>query len=106
MPSIVPERKKRKRKKKINDNEMIFVKPIKKRKNKSSLTAEQKLENGRKKEEKTRKKKIEKTREKAIKGVIDFNKFIKNGGVEPRQRRSFNFRVHNIKQEIINSYRR
>ena len=30
MPSIVPGRKKRKTKKKINDNEIIFVKPIKK----------------------------------------------------------------------------
>ena len=30
MPSIVPGRKKRKTKKKINDNEIIFVKPTKK----------------------------------------------------------------------------
>ena len=44
VPSIVPERKK----KKINDNEIIFVKPTKKPKKKSSLTAEQKLEKGRK----------------------------------------------------------
>ena len=51
MPSIVPERKKRKRKNKINDSEIIFVKPTKKRKKKSSLTAEQKLEKARKKEE-------------------------------------------------------
>ena len=106
VPSIVPERKKRKRKKKINDNEIIFVKPTKKRKKKSSVTAEQKLEKARKKEEKTRKKKIEKTREKAIKGLIDFNKFIRDDVVEPGQRRLFDFRARNVKQEIINSYRR
>ena len=45
MPSIIPDRKK----KEINDN-IIFVKPTKKRKKKSSLTAEQKLGNLRKKE--------------------------------------------------------
>ena len=32
MPSIVPERKQRKRKKKINENEIIFIKPTKKKK--------------------------------------------------------------------------
>ena len=102
MSSIIPDRKK----KEINDNKIIFVKPTKKRKKKSSLTAEQKLEKARKKEEKTRKKRIEKTREKAIKGLIDFNKFIRDDVVEPGQRRLFDFRARNVKQEIINSYRR
>ena len=55
---------------------------------------------------KARKKKIEKTREKATKGLINFNKFIKDDVVEPGQRRSFDLRVSNVKQEIINSYRR
>ena len=40
---------KRKSKKKINANEIIFIKPIKKRKKKSSLTAEPKLEKALKK---------------------------------------------------------
>ena len=57
---------------------MIFIKPTKKQKKRSSITAEQKLEKARKKEEKARKKKIEKTSEKAIKGLIDFNKFIRD----------------------------
>ena len=103
--SIVHERKKWKRKKKINDNEIIFVKPTKKRKKKSSLTAEQKLKNKRKKEEKGRKKKIEKTREKAI-SLIDFNKFIRDNVVEPGQRRSFDFKACNVKKEIIGNYQK
>ena len=97
--------KKRKRKKKINDNEIIFIKPTKKQKKKSSLTADQKLEKARKKEEKARKKN-EKTSEKAIKGLIDFNKFIRDEVVELGQRRSFDFSACNFKQEIIDSYRR
>ena len=105
VPSIVPERKKRKRKKKINDNEIIFVKPTKKRKKKSSLTAEQKLKKERKKEEKGRKKNIEKTREKAI-SLTDFNKFIRDNVVEPGQRRSFDFKARNVKQEIIGNYQK
>ena len=59
-----------------------------------------------KKEKKERKKKIEKTREKAIKGLIDFNKFIRGDIIEPGQRRSFDFKARNVKQEIIDSYRR
>ena len=55
MPSIVPERKKRKRKTKINDNEIIFVKPAKKQKKKSSLRAEQKLQKTEKNKIKLRK---------------------------------------------------
>ena len=98
------EGEKKKKEKEINDNEIIFVKPIKKRKKKSSLTAEQKLEKARKKEEKERKKKIEKTKEKAIKGLIDFNKFIRDDIIEHGQRKSFDFKEHNVKQEIIDSY--
>ena len=105
MPSIVPERKKRKRKTKINDNEIIFVKPAKKQKKKSSLRAEQKLQKTEKKKKK-KEKKIEKTRKKAIKGLIDFNKFIRDGVIKPGQRRSFDFKACNVKQEIVNSYQR
>ena len=72
----------------------------------SSLTAEQTIEKARKKEEKERKNKIEKTREKAIKGLIDFNKFIRDDIIEPGQRRSFDLKARNDKQEIIDSYRR
>ena len=103
MPSIVPGRKDRKRKRKINDNEIIFVKPTIKRKKKSSLTAEQKLQKARRKR---KKKEIEKTREKAIKGLIGFNKFIRANIIEPGQRRSFGFKACNVKQEIIDSYQR
>ena len=42
------------------------------------------------------KKKIEKTRGKAIKGLIDFNKFIRANVVGPGQRRSFDFRACNV----------
>ena len=100
MPSIVRGRKNRKRKKKINDNKIIFVKPTIKRKEKCSLTAEQKLQKAK------RKKKIEKTREKAIKGLIDFNKFIRANVIELGQRTSFGFKACNVKQEIIDSYQR
>ena len=105
MPSIVPERKKRKRKTKINDNEIIFVKPAKKQKKKSSLRAEQKLQKTEKKKKK-KENKIEKTRKKAIKGLVDFNKFIRDGVIKPGQRRPFDFKACNVKQEIINSYQR
>ena len=107
MPSIVPERKKRKRKTKINDNEIIFVKPAKKQKKKSSLRAEQKLQKTGKKKKK-KENKIEKTRKNAIKGLIDFNKFIRDLDIyiKPGQRRSFDFKACNVKQEIINSYQR
>ena len=107
MPSIVPERKKRKRKTKINDNEIIFFKPAKKQKKKSSLRAEQKLQKAGKKKKK-KENKIEKTRKNAIKGLIDFNKFIRDLDIyiKPGQRRSFDFKACNVKQEIINSYQR
>ena len=54
--STVPERKKGKREKEINVNEIIFVKPTRKREKKSSLTVEQKLEKARKKVNKQEKK--------------------------------------------------
>ena len=44
--------------------------------------------------------------EKAIKGLIAFNKFIRDNVIEPGQRRSFDFKAHNVKQEITDSYRR
>ena len=72
----------------------------------SALTAEQKLEKSRKKQEKERKKKIGKTRGIPIKGLFDFNTFIRDDVIEPGQGRSFDFKAHNVKQEIINSYRR
>ena len=59
----------------------------------------------RKKEEKGRKEKIEKTKEKAI-SLIDFNKFIRDHVVEPEQRRSFDFKACNVKQEIIGNYQK
>ena len=107
MPSVVPERKRKKRKTKINDNEIIFVKPAKKQKKKSSLRAEQKLQKTGKKKKK-KENKIEKTRKNAIKGLIDFNKFIRDLDIyiKPGQRRSFDFKACNVKQEIINSYQR
>ena len=71
LPSIVPGKKNRKRKKKINGNKIIFVKPTIKRK-----------------------------------GLIDFNKFIRANVIEPGQRRSFDFKACNVKQEIIDSYQK
>ena len=49
-------------------------------------------------------KKIDKTRKKAIKCLADFNNFIRDEVVEPRQKRSFKLATCNVKQEIINSY--
>ena len=72
----------------------------------SWFTAEQTLEKARKKEDKERKNKIEETREKAIKGLTDFNKFIRDDVIEPGQSRSFDFKARNVKQEIIDSYGR
>ena len=56
------------------------------------------------KEKKEKKKNIEKTRKKAIKGLVDFNNFIRDEVVEPGQKRSFNLAARNLKQENINSY--
>ena len=39
-----------------------------------------------------------------MKGLVDFNNFIRDEVVKPRQKRSFNLVAHNFKQEIINSY--
>ena len=60
MPSIVPGRKKRKSKKKINDNEIIFVKPTKKN-DKRSLQL-QWNKNSKKQEKKKKKKEKRKLR--------------------------------------------
>ena len=78
---------------------------LKNKKKKSSLRAEQKLQKTEKKKKK-KENKIEKTRKKAIKGLVDFNKFIRDGVIKPGQRRPFDFKACNVKQEIINSYQR
>ena len=49
-------------------------------------------------------KKIVKTRKKAIKGLVDFNNFIRNEVVESGQEKSFSLAACNVKREIINSY--
>ena len=56
----------------------------------------------RRKKEKTLKNQEKK---KAIKGLVDFNRFLRDEVVEPGQKRLFNLAAHNVKQEIINSYR-
>ena len=56
----------------------------------------------RRKKEKTLKNQEKK---KAIKGLVDFNSFIRDEVVGPGQKRLFNLAAHNVKQEIINSYR-
>ena len=55
-------------------------------------------------ERRKKEKKIDKTRKKAIKGLVDFNNFIRDEVVEPRQKRSFSLAACNFKQEIINNY--
>ena len=57
----------------------------------------------RRKKEKTLKN--QERKKKAIKGLVDFNSFIRDEVVEPGQKRLFNLAAHNVKQEIINSYR-
>ena len=57
-----------------------------------------------KEKEGKKKKKLKKTRKKAIKGLVDFNNFIRDEVVEPGQKRSFSLAARNVKQEIINSY--
>ena len=59
-----------------------------------------------KKEKKKKKKKVDKAREKAIKGLLDFNEFIRNKVVGTGQQRSFILKAKDVKQEIIDSYRR
>ena len=56
-------------------------------------------------ERRKKEKKIDKTRKKAIKGLVDFNNFIRDEVVQPGQKRSFNLAACNVKQEIISSYR-
>ena len=53
---------------------------------------------------KRKKKKRRKKLKKAIKSLVDFNNFIRDEVVKPRQKRSFNLVSHYVKQEIINSY--
>ena len=59
-----------------------------------------------KKGKKKKKKKVDKAREKAIKGLLDFNEFIRNKVVGTGQQRSFILKAKDVKQEIIDSYRR
>ena len=98
MPSTVPERKKKKKEKKTNDNEIRFVKLTKKRKGSLHLRHNKNSKN-KKNIRKRNKKDTEKTREKAIKGLTDFNKFIRDNVAAPGQRRSFDFRMRSVKQE-------
>ena len=53
-----------------------------------------------------KKKKVDKAREKAIKGLLDFNEFIRDKVAETGQQRSFILKAKDVKQEIIDSYRR
>ena len=53
-----------------------------------------------------KKKKVDKARKKAIKGLLDFNEFIRDKVVETGQQRSFILKAKDVKQEIIDSYRR
>ena len=57
-----------------------------------------------KEKEEKKKKKNDKTRKKAIKGLVDFNNFIRDEVVEPGQKGSFSLAARNVKREIINSY--
>ena len=57
-----------------------------------------------KEKEEKKGKKIVKTRKKAIKGLVDFNNFIRNEVVESGQEKSFSLAACNVKREIINSY--
>ena len=50
-------------------------------------------------------KKIWENKKKALKGLGNFNNFISDEVVEPRQKRLFCLAASNVKQEIINSYR-
>ena len=61
-----------------------------------------KLKNWKRNEKKKKINKKEKTIQKTIKGLVDFNNFIRDDVVDLGQRKSFNFAVHNVKQ-IINS---
>ena len=85
---------KRKRKNEINIDE-ISQKP---KKTKKTIKKTFRRSNSWKRKKKKRKK-IDKTRKKAIKGLVDFNNFIRDEIVEPGQKRSFNLAARNVKQE-------
>ena len=72
----------------------------------SSRIVAEKLIKIAKKGKKKKKKKVDKAREKAIKGLLDFNEFIRNKVVGTGQQRSFILKAKDVKQEIIDSYRR
>ena len=82
---------KQKRKNEINIDEIR--KEPKKRKRSKKFSMDQIVE-----------RKIVKTRKKAIKGLVDFNNFIRNEVVESGQEKSFSLAACNVKREIINSY--
>ena len=88
-----------KRKSEINIDE-TSKKPKEWRRESKKLSIDWIVERKRRKKEK----KIKKTRKKAIKGLVDFNNFIRDEVVEPGQKRSFNLAARNLKQENINSY--
>ena len=91
---------KRKRKNEINIDEKVK----KNKETKKTIKKTFRRSNSWKRKKKKRKK-IDKTRKKAIKGLVDFNNFIRDEVVEPGQKRSSSLAAHNVKQEIINSYR-
>ena len=72
----------------------------------SSRIVAEKLIKIAKKGKKKKKKTVDKAREKAIKGLLDFNEFIRNKVVGTGQQRSFILKAKDVKQEIIDSYRR
>ena len=72
----------------------------------SSRIVAEKLIKIAKKGKKKKKKTVDKAREKAIKGLLDFNEFIRDKVVETGQQRSFILKARDVKQEIIDKYRR
>ena len=72
----------------------------------SSRIVAEKLIKIAKKGKKKKKKTVDKAREKAIKGLLDFNEFIRDKVVETGQQRSFILKARDVKQEIIDNYRR
>ena len=72
----------------------------------SSRIVAEKLIKIAKKGKKKKKKKVDKAREKAIKGLLDFNEFIRDKVVERGQQRSLILKARDVKQEIIDNYRR
>ena len=72
----------------------------------SSRIVAEKLIKIAKKGKKKKKKTVDKAREKAIKGLLDFNEFIRDKVVEIGQQRLFILKARDVKQEIIDNYRR